>query len=173
MVLATVLLSCQNNTSTSTSSTKDTIAKTDTQSVESNAEAANTWLKAAIIKYFKTEENQMAEITTPEYYEFKMDAINVDLEIDSVLTQSEFEQKWKDKFDLKTHQINIGFLISGQDWGNIQVEKSELIEENKDAKTYLFHVIIKDLDFKDTYDRDIKVVDKDGKFLIADVIERN
>ena len=84
------------------------------------AEEAKKWLVNNIISYFKTDisdqEKMMKNITTKDYYEFKTDATNVDMDVDGSLTVKEFQQKWGDKYDTNFAGINTGFLISGQDW---------------------------------------------------------
>jgi hypothetical protein len=47
----------------------------------------------------------------------KEDAMNVDMDVDGSLTEKEFEDKWKGKFDTSKAGIGIGFLITGQDLG--------------------------------------------------------
>ena len=42
-----------------------------------------------------------------------------------------------------------------------------------DQQASLYKVAIKDTQFKITYNRDIKVINQDGKLLIADVLEYN
>jgi len=62
-------------------------------------------------------------------------------------------------------------LISGQDWGNIQV--AEMITKNVDAEkqTITFKTLIRDEEFNVEYDRDIVLIEQDGQYLIKDVLE--
>lgn|GEM_PF-4159941 len=62
-------------------------------------------------------------------------------------------------------------MISGQDWGNIQV--AEMITKNVDAEkqTITFKTLIRDEEFNVEYDRDIVLIEQDGQYLIKDVLE--
>ena len=51
----------------------------------------------------------MKDMTTKDYYEYKGDAMNVDMDVDGSLTQKEFEEKWKGKFDTSKAGIGTGF----------------------------------------------------------------
>src|SRR5690606_12316900 len=119
---------------------------TDTETTTQNDDIANEareWLMKNITNYFATEElgsldSFMQKMTTAEYYEYKNDATNVDLEIDGSLTETQFHEKWKNKFDTSKAGIDTGFLISGQDWDKIEVEKCDLISTTE--KGFLFDV---------------------------------
>ena len=71
---------------------------TDTETTTQNDDIANEareWLMKNITNYFATEElgsldSFMQKMTTAEYYEYKNDATNVDLEIDGSLTETQF-----------------------------------------------------------------------------------
>lgn len=133
---------------------------------------AQAWLKHTIESYFANEDSQdkvMKSITTKDYYEYKTDAMNVDIDVDGSLTEKQFYEKWKSKFDVKKVVFDSGFLISGQDWNKIFVSKNELI--NEENTSYLFDVIMVDEGNKVKYPRTIKVVRQGDKFLIADVWE--
>lgn len=129
------------------------------------------WLKNTIENYFNEENIEMKSITTDQYYNFKMDAMNVDLDTEKSLTIEEFNKKWRESYDLITHPIQTGFLISGQDWGKIIVNEIKLMEDNKTS--LIFHINIHDEDFKMNYDRQIKVVGLHDKYLIDDIVEKN
>lgn len=177
-ILAVICLSCQNK--------KDTalvgpIVKQDSAKVETldppkiNETLAKDWLKTNIEAFFKSEKDYdkstqaMQAMTTKDYYEYKADATSVDLDVDDALTQAEFDKKWKSKFDTKKAGIGTGFLISGQDWQDIKVTKSDIVGQKND--TLIFDVNIRDVGFNQNYPRVIKVKAQDGKFLIADVLE--
>ena len=174
-LLVVSLTACQNTTQSNktqavsalnNSIQLDTIASTNT---DKSTEAQN-WLKDIIVKHFDGPEVPMEDITTKEYSEFKMDAMNVDLGLEESLTMQEFLAKWQQKFPVETHPTHIGFLISGQDWGKIVVEKCDLIKSEVNA--YTFNTLIVDSEFDAHYEREITVVDENGKFLIADIIEK-
>ncbi|MBB6369390.1 hypothetical protein [Chryseobacterium shigense] len=167
-------VSCQDNTK------KDA----DINAVEENiavnssteAEKAKKWLEKSIVSYFKADisdqEKRMQDITTKDYYEYKTDAANVDMDVDGSLTLKEFQDKWKNKFNTKYAGINTGFLISEQDWINIGVGKCEL-DAISGNNAFVFDVEITDEGAKAIFDRKIGVVKKDDKFLIADVLEKD
>lgn len=141
---------------------------------ESNeSEDAEKWLKKNIVDYFKadigSEEKNMQKITTKDYFDYKTDATNVEMDVDGSLTEKEFQNKWKSKFDTNKAGIGVGFLISAQDWNTIEVESCELKSSSKDE--YIFHVVLKDDGFKAQYPSVIKVVKENGSFLIADVLQ--
>lgn len=139
---------------------------------ESNeAEEAQKWLEKSIVHYFKadigSEEKNMQKITTKDYFDYKTDATNVNLDVDGSLTDKEFQDKWKSKFDTSKAGVGIGFLISAQDWNSIEVESCDLKSSSRDE--YIFNVVLRDDGFKTQYPSVIKVVKENGSFLIADV----
>ena len=149
---------------------------TDTETTTQNDDIANEareWLMKNITNYFATEElgsldSFMQKMTTAEYYEYKNDATYVDLEIDGSLTETQFHEKWKNKFDTSKAGIGTGFLISGQDWDKIEFEKCDLISTTE--KGFLFDVILKDETFQSKYPSKILVVHLGDGYKIADVI---
>ncbi|MGU3373981.1 hypothetical protein [Chryseobacterium sp. M5A1_1a] len=148
-------------------------AKVDSPANQS--EEAKKWLEKSIISYFKADlgnlDKEMKKMTTKDYYDYKTDAMNVDMDVDGSLTEKEFQDKWKDKFQTKYAGINTGFLISAQDWINIEVRKCELDAISGDD-AFVFDVELMDEGVKATFDRKIGVVKKGNKFLIADVLEK-
>lgn len=128
---------------------------------------AKKWLVKAIENFFKQESADMSSITTKSYNEYKSDAMNIDMGEES-LTLEQFNKKWKKKYDVK-HVGYDGFLISGQDWGKIVVSKCDLISAK--GNVYIFQVIIKDIQYKATNKREIKVIESGKSFLIDDVKE--
>lgn len=135
------------------------------------AEDAKKWLEKSIVDYFKadigSEEKNMQQITTKDYFEYKTDAMNVDLDVEGSLTDKEFQDKWKSKFDISKAGVGAGFLITAQDWAEIEVESCDLKRSSKDE--YLFNVVLTDKNFKAEYPSVIKVVKENGSFLIADL----
>ncbi|PXW14907.1 hypothetical protein C8D70_106247 [Chryseobacterium sp. CBTAP 102] len=141
---------------------------------ESNdAEAAQKWLEKSIIDYFKAdignEEKNMQKITTKDYFEYKTDATNVDMDVDGSLTEKEFQNKWKSRFDTDKAGVGIGFLISAQDWDTIEIGSCDLKLSSKNE--YIFNVVLTDNSFKAKYPSVVKVVKENGSFLIADVLQ--
>lgn len=141
-----------------------------------DVDAAKDWLKKNIVGYFKADisdqQKIMQNMTTEDYYQYKTDATNVDMEVDGSLTLKEFQQKWGNKFNTKYAGINTGFLISAQDWTNIEVRKCEL-EAMSGNDAFVFDVELIDEGAKAIFKRKIGVVKKENKFLIADVIEKD
>ncbi|MFC7348192.1 hypothetical protein ACFQO9_15850 [Chryseobacterium zhengzhouense] len=139
------------------------------------AEEAKKWLESNIASYFKADisdqQKIMKNITTKDYYEFKTDATNVDMDVDGSLTLKEFQQKWGDEYDTNFAGINRGFLISAQDWINVEIRKCEVTTALNNV--YTFNVVLADDGFKAKYFRDIKVIKENGKFLIDGILESN
>jgi hypothetical protein len=133
------------------------------------SENAKKWLIETVETYFKKDYPKMSVITTNAYEEYKTEATNVDLDTEIAMTQTEFENKWKDKYDTKYAGIGYGFLISGQDWGKIEVTQCNLLSQNKGI--YTFQTIISDTEFKTDYTRDITIIKSGSFFLIDDVKE--
>lgn len=134
---------------------------------------AKKWLVKNMENYFKADlgasDKMMQKITTPDYYDYKTDAMNVDMDVDGSLTEKEFQSKWKGKFDTAKAGIGSGFLITGQDWDEIKVSKCELISENKEDK--MFDVVLSDKNLNTEYPVKIKVEMGKNGFLIADVLQ--
>ncbi|MGH1516175.1 hypothetical protein [Chryseobacterium sp. JK1] len=140
---------------------------------DNESEQAKKWLEKSIVDYFKADlgnlDKAMRKMTTKGYYDYKTDATNVDLDVDGSLTEKEFEDKWKKKFDVSKAGIGIGFLISAQDWNHIEVGSCEL--KSSSGNEYIFNVVLTDNDFKAKYPSVIKVIKDNGSFLIADVLQ--
>jgi hypothetical protein len=139
---------------------------------------AKKWLEKSIENYFKADlgnlDEEMQKITTKEYYDYKTDAMNVDMDVDGSLTLKEFQNKWKNKFDVRKAGINSGFLISGQDWEEIKVSKCEQVLESipfskSDPVMFIFDVILSDKKLKSEYPVEIEVIKQNDSFLIANV----
>ncbi|MNU33936.1 hypothetical protein D3C71_225050 [compost metagenome] len=112
----------------------------------------------------------MQNITTKDYYDFKTDATNVDLDIDGSLTLKEFQQKWKNKFNTENVALNTGFLISAQDWTKIEVKKCDLNASLEND--YSFYVELQDIESKEVFKRILKVTKIKNKFFIGNVLEK-
>lgn len=145
--------------------------------VENNSKEiaeVKTWLVKSIESYFNADtsnqENIMQNITTKDYYNFKTDATNVDLDIDGSLTLKEFQQKWKNKFNTENVALNTGFLISAQDWTKIEVKKCDLNASLEND--YSFYVELQDTGSKEVFKRIIKVTKIKNKFFIGNVLEK-
>ena len=139
-----------------------------------NAAEAKAWLVKSIESYFdadiSNQETIMQNITTKDYYDFKSDATNVDLDVDGGLTLKEFQQKWKNKFNTENVVINTGFLIPAQDWTKIEVKKCELNASLEND--YSFNVELQDTGSKEIYKCIIKVTKIKNNFFIGNVLEK-
>jgi hypothetical protein len=112
-------------------------------------------------------EEDVKSIYTTQYNAYKIDAINVDL--DDGLTEDEFIEKWKGKYNPELAGVGYGFLVPEQDYGLIKVTHCEL--KNKTTDGFVFKVSIEDTSNHTKYNRDIKVVIAAKSFLIDDVLE--
>lgn len=134
-------------------------------------ENAKKWLEKSIEDYFKTDlgsaEKSMEKITTKDYFDYKSDAMNVDMEVDGSLTEKEFQEKWRKKFDVQKAGIGVGFLISGQDWDEIKVSSCKVLAAGEND--FLFDVILSDEKLKAEYPIKVNVIKDNSSFLIADV----
>lgn len=171
-----LIISCKEenkSTTTTVSQTPKENIVTKPESESNESEDAKKWLTESIEKFFKTDlstvDSAMQNMTTKDYYEYKTDATNVEMDTDGSLTEKEFDQKWKNKFDTKKTGTNVGFLISGQDWNEIKVSKCNFISQ--DGNTYLFDVILEDKEYKEEYPIQVKVVKGKEGFRIADVLQ--
>jgi hypothetical protein len=168
-----IAISCQKKQSDQ----KEIIEKSTTENVQTKSkltsnevENAKKWLIETIDVYFKKDNLEMTGITTKTYEDYKVDAINVDLDTDGALTQEAFDDKWKSKFDTKYAGIGVGFLISAEDFGKIKVTKCDLLL-SQSSDGYIFKTVITDTEFKTNYKRDIKIIKSGNSFLIDDVRE--
>jgi hypothetical protein len=137
------------------------------QTEDQDQKNAKNWLIKTIEVYFSKDFSNMEDITTKSYVAYKIDAMN--LEYDESLTEEGFKKKWKNKFDTRYVGYE-AFLVPTQDNGKIKVTSCKLLSVTKD-KAYIFETIIRDLDYKQNYKRDIKVIRSGKTFLIADVKE--
>jgi uncharacterized protein with gpF-like domain len=176
-LIVLISISCQKETTKKEKPVEKTTAEnTKIEKKESLPETidsknAKKWLTETVNAYFKKDFPKMSGITTKTYEEYKTEATNVDLDTDVAMTQTEFENKWENKYDTKYAGIGYGFLISGQDWGKIEITECNLLSGNENS--YVFQTILSDTEFKTDYKRDIKIIKSEKSFLIDDVIEYN
>nr|WP_315033640.1 hypothetical protein [uncultured Chryseobacterium sp.] len=138
------------------------------------AEEARKWLVKSIEDYFKADlvaqDKIMQKMTTKDYFEYKTDATNVDMDIDGSLTEREFQDKWRKKFDVQKAGVGYGFLITGQDWEEIKVSSCKILAEGQ--HDFLFEVILSDKKLKAEYPITVSVIKDHNSFLIADVWQK-
>jgi hypothetical protein len=101
---------------------------------------------------------------TEDYYNYKQDAINLDY--DTTMTPEGFDNKWKHKYNTK-YVGNGGYIISAPDNGKVKVSNIYCIKDS------LYKVVIKDVDFNMTYNRDFKIIEQNGQYKIDDILEYN
>jgi hypothetical protein len=181
ILIALTLASCSANNSaekthadTAKSMTTVQQQRGTTDSLLADTLKVEKWLTNVIESFFKNYSNDKAaydnfrHALTDDYYNYKQDAINTEYDIGDTIT---FKKKWQGKYDTRYVGYD-GFLISGQDWGTIKVTQCNFLRHiGRDA--YVYKVVITDLHFKTKDNRDIKVIVKNGKLLIDDVIEYN
>lgn len=175
VTLFVFLASCKDpnkKPATLASESKNVVEQTSA-SKNSKQEEARRWLIQNIEQYFAPEQEShldfMKKITTSEYFDYKMDAMNVDMGADGSMSEKAFHEKWKSRFDTQKAGIQSGFLISGQDWDKIKVTQCKL---RSDSAGYLFDVLLDDKGFNSKYAIDVLVKADNGNFLIADVREK-
>jgi hypothetical protein len=144
------------------------------QNNTNEAAEAKAWLIKNIESYFDADisdqQNIMQKMTTKDYYEFKTDATNVDLDVEGSLTLKEFHQKWKNKFNTENVNINTGFLIPAQDWTKIKIRKCDLNASLEND--YSFYVELEDTGSNEVYKCIIKVTKIKNNFFIGNVLEK-
>lgn len=143
-----------------------------TSSISLDTSRVKSWLTNLIVDYttnndLKAAYKNMRSSLTDNYYNYKQDAIN--LEYDTTMTEEQFHQKWKLRYDTKFVGKG-GFFISTQDNGKIAVPVCRLLSSIGDT-ALVYHVIIRDLDFKTDFTRDITVVARDKQYFVDDVKE--
>lgn len=171
-----LLLSCSDqpgssvNTQTESNNLKE---RTDTIEMEQNADKdvvllAKEWLMNAINRQFDEGVHNFEEITTEEYYGLKSDLINSNyshgIDLDSI------QKKWSYKYEITSDDIDVGFLINAQDYGEIQIESCKLIQLITDSR-FVFEVSLYDTLFEARYKSDITVIPYKGSFAIDYVRE--
>lgn len=174
ILLFACLAGCGQNSSTKTQSTPtDSIAKADTpvnnispdeNDGQQEIVAAKDWLEKSISLFFQ-DKTTIEKICTNQYASFKNDGWSMS---EGDISEKKFKDKWGNIYKLDLFCSDCGFLIDGQDYGKI---KPEAIFKNKSNNGYWFSVLIKDLDFKADYKRDIRVVKNEGSFLIDEILE--
>jgi len=183
-VIALTIGACSSNSSAGNNHTDTAIAvKPKPKSIPAGnnllADTAKVkaWLTGVIEDYTNGKDPKAAfedlrKSLTDDYYNYKQDAINLEYDnCDAALTAKTFKKKWQNKYNTKFVGSG-GFLISAQDNGKVKVTHCHLMKQ-LEQNASLYKVLIEDLDFKSKFDREIKVVDRGGKLLIDDVVERD
>ena len=132
------------------------------------------WLIDVIESYTNSDSlntafEKMLNTLTDNYQSYKFDAMYLDSDREPPMSKEEFEKKWGCKYN--TEYVGFGgFIISSQDNGKIKVTSCNLLRsEERNASSY--RVVVEDLDYKIKFNRDIKVINQNGRLLIDDIIE--
>lgn len=131
------------------------------------------WLIKVITDYVNSDYSKVAidnlrAALTEDYYNYKHDAITLEY---SEMTEKEFNEKWKTKYDTK-YVGSGGFFTSYMDNGNVEITVCNLLKSLGDSAKF-FYTVVHDLRWKTDYKFDIKVILNDNKLLIDDVKEYN
>lgn len=159
-----LMISCQNKADQTDTTAPPTISKS-TQDKMDSVKLAQAWLVPAVEKFFNENHTEILEICTPQYEEYKMDAINVDY--DGGMTVEQFQKKWAGKYNINLDQIGKSFLIGNQDNGKIKFQSCVPVNDT----TMVFDCKIEDIDFKEIFYRKITISAKSGRFQINDIEE--
>lgn len=135
---------------------------------EDLSEEAKEWLEMVIPSVFNDQGFPMEDICNSAYYEYKSDATEVGY--DGGLDEQAFINKWKGTFDTRYAGMGVGFLISGQDYGKIELATNKYIKKDNKGR-YVFELVIKDVDLKQDYPITIKLEAVGKAFLISDVLQ--
>jgi hypothetical protein len=128
------------------------------------------WLKENVESYFNNDEKFMkgfSSLCTKQYFEFKQDAINIDL--DGGMSEGAFKTKWGRRYS-KYAGIGDGFMIAGNDYGKIELTKIEF-KNRTEMGGLLYDVLIIDTVFKSKFQRQIILLKENKQFSIDDVLE--
>lgn len=90
------------------------------------------------------------------------------IEFDYGLTEKEFKKKWQGKYNLDLVNQE-SFLLGTQDHGKIKV--IAVIPKNIETNGAWYNVTLKDLDFNNTVNREIRIVKNGKRYLIDEVLE--
>jgi hypothetical protein len=175
LILFSIILACGCTSKPENSEQKlikiDSVANPiEKQGLIDSTDIGKKWLIQSIESFFQNYDSlngDFSKICTKNYFEYKTDATNVDL--DGGLSLLEFRSKWKNK-NLKYSGVSDGFMISGSDFGKIKVTSCDFQSKTANG-SLIFKVLIEDLDFKSKFYRDIILIPSFKSFLIDDVIE--
>ena len=154
----------QSNANQIKQDTTDTYIQLDTTSVK-------IWLEKVIVDYVRGSDLNLANqnltlALTDEYYNYKHEAITLEY---SDMTLEEFNRKWESKYDIK-YVGNSGFFGLPPDHGEIEVISCFLLQTYEDS-TQIYRVVIRDILWETNHLQDIKIVRRNQKLLIDDIIE--
>ncbi len=134
------------------------------------------WLTDVIESYSNSEQPSEAianlrQHLTDDYFSYKQDALNLEYDNgDAALTEDAFKKKWSHKYNTAKAGSG-GFFISTQDNGRVKVTACKLLP-GASQQTQVYRTTLTDIDAELQFERDIKVVEQDGKWLIDDVVEQ-
>ena len=174
-IITALTAGCANQSNSNPSETKVT-AKSDSVTIQADStqqiENAKQWIVTTVENFFRDYDKNHGDfsgICTKQYAEFKVDATNVDLDLDASLSLSEFKEKWGRRYS-EYAGIGSGFIVGGNDFGVIKVPVCNF-ENKTEMGGLLFDTRVDDTTMNARYYRKIIVVPDGDSFLIDDVLE--
>ena len=128
---------------------------------------AKNWLTNSLNEYFKNKVS-MKSITSDLYFERKSDAMKVGSS--SGLTIQGFKEKYGIRNAVEFAGLGKGFLLPKENYGQIEIA-SCLFKNRTEMKGYLFDVVLRNLNLKEEFIREIVVTKSWMRFEITDVLE--
>lgn len=168
-----IMISCKTGSSTKKNSDSAPVKNiAEENKMLQDSTLIKTWLTNVILDYLNSDDlkadyNNMRLALTDDYFEYKQDAIG--LEYGDEMTEDEFHQKWKTKYDTK-YVTKGGYFVSSQDYGKIEIDKCNFVKVIGDSGQ-VYHVVMRDLHWNTDYVRDFTIIKQGNKFLIDDVKE--
>jgi hypothetical protein len=146
---------------------------TENKNSQLDSTIVKKWLKKVIMEYINNNDWNVAHqnlklALTYEYNTYKHEAITLEY---SDMTLEEFNQKWEHKYNTKLVG-NGGFFGLPQDHGNIEISTCSLLKTYGDT-AQIYRVTIRDIRWETNHLQDIKIVKREQKFLIDDIMEYN
>ncbi|PJJ59066.1 hypothetical protein [Hymenobacter chitinivorans] len=135
------------------------------------------WLVASIDTNFSNEAQERrntdpqdpTSIYTPQYVEYKLDAIQLEFAEEEDAEQK-FQQKWSGRYNPQLVGNGTFLFVQGQDYGKVRVTGCKFKERTKD-QGLLFTVTTKDDTYHTQETGDIKVISTPQGYKIDDVRE--
>ncbi len=132
------------------------------QQTPANPEAVQ-WLTSNLENYF-LDKTTMEAITTKQYTEFKIDAMNAGM--DSGMPEASFHRKWQKVYNTRQQGIHEGFLIPLQDWDKVTVQCSLLSGQKS---PYQIAAMLTEQGSRQQFKLNIKVIRVKDEYKIDDV----
>jgi hypothetical protein len=174
LTVSLALISCGSGFSAHTEQTNTNPPKQESDvktNIMQDTIQVKKWLTKVITDYVNSDDSKVAydnlrKELTEDYYNYKYEAITSEY---SEMTEKEFHEKWKAKYDTKYVGTG-GFFTSVIDNGTVEVPVCSVLKSLGDTSK-IFHTVVRDLRWKTDYLFDVTVVFKNNKLLIDDVKE--